>query len=129
MIRNSVVILLAVVAGFSCVRFEKRAARYDTTACPICSHVTDGICSYCNGSKECMYCKGQKERLTVSPNIIEDSGIKPFSYKTPCPFCKSTGVCTYCNGTGTCWACNGSTKVAEDWDCLNSRTPVADAAK
>ena len=121
MVRSSVVILLALIAGFSCSRFEQRSARYDKTACPICTNISNGKCSFCNGSGVCPFCKGKKERLTVSPNRFDDANIKPFSYKTPCPFCKSTGKCPECNGSGTCWACGGSAKVGEDWECLVSR--------
>ena len=121
MLRTSVVLLLAVIAGFSCVRFEQRAPRYDKTACPICSEISHGKCSFCNATGECSYCKGEKERLTVSPNLVDDVPMKPFSYKTTCPFCKGSGKCTKCTGTGSCWACNGTSKVDEHWECLNSR--------
>ena len=130
MVRSSFLVFLAVLAGLSCTRFEQRNVRYDTVACPICSHITHGECPYCKGSGKCMYCRGQKDRLTVSPNILEDTSIKPFSYKEPCPFCKHTGVCPYCNGKGKCWACNGTRKVDDTWECLKLKTPaMAEAAK
>ena len=125
MVRTSVVILLVVIAGLGCARFEQRSARYNKTACPICTHISNGKCSFCNGSGICPYCKGEKDRLTVSPNLFDNNAVKPFSYKTPCPFCKSTGKCSKCNGTGTCWACDGSARVDEHWECLNSRQAAA----
>ena len=121
MIRQIVILLVALIACVSCERTEKRSARYNPVACPICSNVTeDGICSFCKGTKKCMYCDGLKERTEKSPNYSEDD-IKPFSYKVTCTYCKGSGVCTYCNGGGKCWACNGTRKVAPDWECLNSR--------
>ncbi|MBN1759800.1 MAG: hypothetical protein JW863_15845 [Chitinispirillaceae bacterium] len=122
MVRLSVVILFALIVGLGCTRFEQRSARYDKTACPLCTNISDGKCSFCSGSGVCPFCKGEKERLTVSPNLFDDAAIKHFSYKTSCPFCKGTGKCTKCNGSGTCWACKGSKKVDEHWECLNSRS-------
>jgi len=121
MVRNTLLSVAILIMGIACARPEQRAARYDKNECPICSHITNGTCSYCNGSGHCMYCQGNKERLTVSPNIMDDSDVKPFHYLEPCPFCKSTGVCQYCNGTGKCWACNGTAKVGEKWDCLDEK--------
>ena len=120
MFRFSAVLFMMMLLCISCSRPEKRAARYDQTACPICKNVTNGTCSFCKGSKKCMYCKGTGIRKEVSPNYSEED-IRPFFYQEPCPYCNGTGVCTYCNGSGKCWACNGTEKVAGDWDCLNRR--------
>jgi RecJ-like exonuclease len=128
MIRSSAVILIAMLMCISCTRMEHRGARYNATACPICSNITDGACSYCKGTKKCMYCNGTGERRVVSPNYSEEE-IKPFDYKEPCPYCNGTGVCTYCGGTGKCWACGGTAKVAGDWECLRDRTTVAEKVK
>ena len=124
MVRSSAVIFIVMLMFISCSRMEQRGARYNAAACPICSHITDGTCSFCKGTKTCMYCNGTGERRVVSPNY-SDEEIKPFDYKEPCPYCNGTGVCTYCSGTGKCWACGGTAKVAEDWDCLLERTDVA----
>ncbi|MBN1576319.1 MAG: hypothetical protein JW913_07205 [Chitinispirillaceae bacterium] len=126
MVRNSVAIFMVMVVCTACSRMDKRDARYDTTACPICSHITNGACPYCNGTGKCMYCQGLKERTVVSPNFSEET-IKPFSYKKPCPYCKGSGVCHYCNGSGKCWACGGTQKVSKDWECLNSKPQQAAA--
>jgi len=125
MLRGVFTVMLIVFAGMGCARFEQRAERYDADACPICNNITNGKCPYCNGTGKCMYCKGEKQRHVVSPNYSEED-IKPFSYKEPCPYCKSSGVCRYCNGSGKCWSCSGSAKVKGNWDCLSFRpeTPV-----
>ncbi|MCX7727741.1 MAG: hypothetical protein N2053_12945 [Chitinispirillaceae bacterium] len=116
----SIIYLFLVLIVLSCARPEQRARRYDPEECPICAKITAGKCSYCYGSGKCMYCKGNKKRLTVSPNIM-DENIKPFSYKTECPFCKGSGVCQYCKASGKCWACNGTAKCKGKWECLVNR--------
>lgn len=120
MIRYTTLLCAILMLGLACAHPEKRSARYDSTACPICAELTHGNCSYCYGTSHCMFCKGEKERTTVSPNMFEDQKVKPFSYKEPCPFCKNSGLCTYCSGTGKCWACTGTAKVTT-WSCLNEK--------
>lgn len=119
-----VLFLLPVVCALFivCAHPEKQSARYDSAACPLCVQITDdGTCSYCMGTKQCTFCKGAKERTTMSPNILEDADMKPFSYKEPCPFCNSTGTCTYCKGSGKCWSCKGSRTLSDSWQCLRDR--------
>jgi hypothetical protein len=124
MVRSALVSILLLLVATSCARMDQRSARYDATACPVCSNITDGTCSFCKGSTKCTYCDGKKERTEVSPNYTEEQ-MKSFSYKTACEFCKSSGVCTYCKGAGKCWACNGTKKVSPDWQCLNTRQQAA----
>lgn len=124
MVRTALVISMLLITTMSCARTEKRGARYNGSACPICVTISDGTCSFCMGSKKCMFCDGLKERTEVSPNF-SDEPMKPFAYKAPCIFCKASGVCTYCQGNGKCWACNGTQKVSPDWHCLNSRQQAA----
>lgn len=124
MIRSSAVIFIIILICISCTRTNQRNLRYDASACPICINITNGACSYCNGTKKCMYCKGLKERRVVSPNLSSEI-IKPFEYKEPCPYCKGNGICNYCSGTGKCWACGGTTKVSPEWKCLKEKTAAA----
>lgn len=125
MVRCFFILSVAMILCISCAHPEKRSARYDPHACPVCAQITKGACSYCNGAGHCMFCKGEKDRHTVSPNIMEDTKIKPFSYKEPCQYCKNSGVCAYCSSTGKCWACGGTAKVSDNWQCLNSKTTAA----
>ena len=76
MVRSSAVIFIVMLMFISCSRMEQRGARYNAAACPICSHITDGTCSFCKGTKTCMYCNGTGERRVVSPNY-SDEEIKP----------------------------------------------------
>ena len=121
MARSIAVIVTIMVVCMSCSRPEQRAARYEPTACPICNNITNGDCSYCQGTKKCMYCKGAGERHVFSPNFSEED-INRFDYEESCPYCNGAGTCTYCNGSTKCWACNGTAKVAPDWKCLVERT-------
>lgn len=124
MIRTVALALLLATMLFSCANFEQRSPRYDAHQCPICQNATGGVCTYCNGTKQCMFCKGKKERRTAIPNRT-GPGIKKITYTmNPCPYCEGTGVCTYCKGNGKCWTCNGAGKVTDSWDFLVSRKSV-----
>jgi hypothetical protein len=124
MVRCFFMLFVAIIMCMSCAHPEKRSARYDPHACPICAQISKGACSFCNGSGHCLYCEGKKDRRIVSPNIMDNPNIKPFSYKEQCSYCKGSGVCTYCNGKGKCWACGGTAKVSDDWQCLNTKMPA-----
>ncbi len=122
MVKTIVAALALMSALWSCTRYEQRDARYHEHECPVCQAATKGVCTYCNGSKECMFCKGRKVRHTVIPNRTE-GGLKPGAYSAPCTYCSETGVCRYCKGSGKCWTCAGTGKVDAKWEFLNSREP------